>query len=142
MRHFQCILLFFLIFHSEYELRVIQFKQKQCAASICFIGKYTVLRTVAVYYIFWSNPWMYEPRSSSWLFHESRIFLCAPFGSDSTINWTEAMEISHVSDIVTVHPVNFSCSNAYNFSLVRVNGPGSSILIFDVNLQGRKKVPN
>lgn len=89
------------------------------------------------YPIFCSKPWIYEPKSSSWLFHDSKIFLWAPFESDSTANWTEAMEISHVSDIVTVHPVNFSWSNAYNFSLVRVNGPGSSILIFDVNLRNR-----
>lgn len=87
-----------------------------------------------IYPMFWSKPNMYDPKSSSWFVHDSKIFLWTLFGSDSTLSCTEATVISHFSDIVTVQPVNFSWSNAYNFSLVRADGPGSSILIFDVKL--------
>lgn len=86
-----------------------------------------------------SKPKMYAPKSSSWFVHETITYLHTSFGSVSTVIWTDSIAISHFSDIVTVQPVSFSCSNVNNFSLVRVATPGSSIFTFEVNLKRRNK---
>lgn len=91
------------------------------------------------YPMFWSNPKMYAPRSSSWLVHDTNTFLWCSFGSLSMAIVTLWTAILLFSSIVTVQLVNFSCNKANNFSLILPIGSWSSNLMVEVNLQREKK---
>uniref|UniRef100_A0A2M4B3D9 Putative secreted protein n=1 Tax=Anopheles triannulatus TaxID=58253 RepID=A0A2M4B3D9_9DIPT len=61
--------------------------------------------------------------------------------SVSILMLTDSTLIELFSFIVTVHPDNRSFSMLYSFSIVRIGGPGSSSLIFEMNRITCRSIP-